>query len=148
MIFFTLQFNFQFYHLQGRAVDESLQRVRSPLSPLTETRSLIGLFPKSPRDSLVPRSSLLYSSASSQLLPPLNFSSSGLLTPRTLVPPNFSDQDNSESVGSVSDYTAENFSVYDGDEEVGSAADVDYLENRGNVMIMKTWCLIKGLREN
>ncbi|CAN1169591.1 hypothetical protein LINPERHAP2_LOCUS28492 [Linum perenne] len=114
---------------QGRAVDESLRLVRSPL---TETRSPIGLFPKSPRDPLVPRSSLLYSSASSQLLPPLKFSSQGLLTPRTLVGPNFSDEDDSESVGSVSDYTAGNFSVYGGDEEggeeVGSAADVDYLE--------------------
>ncbi|CAN1288308.1 hypothetical protein LINPERPRIM_LOCUS19876 [Linum perenne] len=107
---------------QGRAVDESLRLVRSPL---TETRSPIGLFPKSPRDPLVPRSSLLYSSASSQLLPPLKFSSQGLLTPRTLVGPNFSDEDDSESVGSVSDYTAGNFS---GGEEVGSAADVDYLE--------------------
>ncbi|CAN0927268.1 hypothetical protein LINGRAHAP2_LOCUS35800 [Linum grandiflorum] len=118
---------------QGRTVpvDGSLQRVRSPLSPLTETRSPIGLFPKSP----VPRSPHLYSSASSQLLPPLKFSSCGLLTPRTLVPTSFSDeQDDSESVGSVSDYTAGNFSVYGGEEEdeegeeVGSVADVDYLE--------------------
>ncbi|CAL1408017.1 unnamed protein product [Linum trigynum] len=115
---------------QGRAVDE----LRSPLSPLTETRSPVrGLFPKSPRDPLAPRSPLLYSSASSQLLPPLKFSSSGFLTPRTLVPPSFSDQeDDGESVASVSDYTAGNYSLYGGDEdgedEVGSAVDLDFLE--------------------
>uniref|UniRef100_A0A2C9UVX2 Uncharacterized protein n=1 Tax=Manihot esculenta TaxID=3983 RepID=A0A2C9UVX2_MANES len=108
---------------QGSDVQEP--RIRSPLSPLTEKLCSHDPFPKSPTDPLQ-KSPLLYNSnnfSSSHLLPPLKFHS-GLLTPHSLVAPCLDDNDN-ESVASVSDYVGGNYSE---EEENVGVIDADYLE--------------------
>ncbi|KAF2284718.1 hypothetical protein GH714_029526 [Hevea brasiliensis] len=108
---------------QGSDVQE--RRIRSPLSPLSEELCSHNPFPKSPTDP-IQKSPLLYNSnnfSSSHLLPPLKFHS-GLLTPRNLVAPCLDDNDN-ESVASVTDYMGGNYS--EEEEDVG-VTDIDYLE--------------------
>ncbi|KAF2284726.1 hypothetical protein GH714_029594 [Hevea brasiliensis] len=109
---------------QGSDVQEP--RIRSPLSPLSEELCSHNPFPKSPTDP-IQKSPLLYNSnnfSSSHLLPPLKFHS-GLLTPRNLVAPCLDDNDN-ESVASVTDYMGGNYSEEE-EEDVG-VTDIDYLE--------------------
>ncbi|XP_065876631.1 uncharacterized protein [Euphorbia lathyris] len=109
---------------QGSDIQEP--RVRSPLSPLTGKLSPNEPFPKSPINSLL-KSPRLYNSnnfSSSHLLPPLKFSS-GLLKPHSLVVPCL-DDDDSESVASVSDYVGGNYSEEE-EADVG-LTDFDYLE--------------------
>lgn len=115
-----------FLHLmsQGSEIQEPL--VRSPLSPLAERLSPNEQFPKSPINPLL-KSPRLYSSnnfGSSHLLPPLKFSS-GLLKPHSLAAPCLDNED-SESVASVSDYVGGNYSE-DEETDVG-LSDFDYLE--------------------
>ncbi|KAJ9176723.1 hypothetical protein P3X46_012005 [Hevea brasiliensis] len=108
---------------QGSDVQEP--RIRSPLSPLSEELCSHNPFPKSPTDP-IQKSPLLYNSnnfSSSHLLPPLKFHS-GLLTPRNLVAPCLDDNDN-ESVASVTDYMGGNYSEEE-EEDVG-VTDIDYL---------------------
>ncbi|WCJ37293.1 hypothetical protein M5689_018443 [Euphorbia peplus] len=104
---------------QGSELHEP--RVRSPLSPLTGKLSPNEPFPKSPINSHLYNSNKFSSSHS---LPPLKFTS-GLLKPHSLVSPCL-DDDDAESVASVSDYLGGNYSEEE-EEEVGMT-DFDYLE--------------------
>ncbi|XP_037494185.1 uncharacterized protein LOC105643473 [Jatropha curcas] len=109
---------------QGSDIPEP--RIRSPLSPLTEQQSPRDQFPKSPVD-LLPKSPLLYNNnsfSSTHVLPPLKFHS-GLLTPRSIVVPCADDDDN-ESVASVSDYVGGNY--FEEEEDDAGVTDTVYLE--------------------